>query len=357
MSTDFEQDLRLSLGSAQPPASAAPELSVVLDQGNRAVRRQTVRRVVVGAAAVAVVAIASATWWPTSGLKADQLPGASTPATGVVDLQPISAGDPVGTTTVMGSFDLQRRILTLRIGGEDPTMTPTTTVPPITVPEDVTAPIISVVPGRPEVITVLPAEASEIDIETTPRARHTGTLGAAQGAPALGFTVTYTDLSGPAQSADAVQSVSWHTPSGQRLSTVGDRVDPVTVSLADGREARLWVLDKAGLLALSGPEGVGFTTMRLGDAVDSLPGFYFGQGPDSHSPLNWFAAYLLPAGATDVTVAYVDGFTPRTDMILSPAPGGRTFAVLDLGEAAKGVTPIRSFTWRDAAGVMHHEKF
>ncbi len=356
MSTDFEQDLRLSLGSAQPPASAAPELSVVLDQGNRAVRRQTVRRVVVGAAAVAVVAIASATWWPTSGLKADQLPGASTPATGVVDLQPISAGDPVGTTTVMGSFDLQRRILTLRIGGEDPTMTPTTTVPPITVPEDVTAPIISVVPGRPEVITVLPAEASEIDIETTPRARHTGTLGAAQGAPALGFTVTYTGLSGPAQSAAAVQSVSWRTPSGQRLSTVGDRVDPVTVSLTDGREARLWVLDKAGLLAVTAPDKGGFSCMRLADAVDSLPGVYFGQGPDSHSPLNWFAAYLLPTGATAVTVAYVDGFTPKTDMILTPAPGGRTFAVLDLGEAAKGVTPIRSFTWRDAAGVMHHEK-
>ncbi|MFN8084392.1 MAG: hypothetical protein U0Q14_09215 [Dermatophilaceae bacterium] len=355
MSTDFEQDLRLSLGSAEPPTSAMPELSVVLDQGNRAVRRQTVRRAVVGTAAVAAVAIASATWWPTSGLKADQLPGASTPATGVIPLQPFTAGDPVGITTVTGSFDVQRRILTITVGGEDPAVTPTT-MPTITVPDVVTAPIVSVAPGRPDVITVLPAEATDIDVDATPKMRHAGTLGAAQGAPALGFTVTYTGLYGPAQSATAVHSVSWRTSSGQRISTLGDRVDPVTVRLADGRAAQLWLLDKAGLLSLSGPEEGSFSTMRLADAVDSLPGFYFGRGTGPEAQLSWFAAYLLPAGATDPTVTYLDGFTPTTAMILTPAPGGRTFAVLDLGATTKDVKPIRSFTWRDAAGVVHTEK-
>lgn len=355
MSTDFEQDLRLSLGSAEPPTSAMPELSVVLDQGNRAVRRQTVRRVVVGTAAVAAVAIASATWWPTSGLKADQLPGASTPATGVIPLQPFTANDPVGTTTVAGSFEVQRRILTITVGGEDPTVTPTI-MPTITVPEVVTAPIVSVAPGRPDVITVLPAEATDIDIDATPRMRHAGTLGAALGAPALGFAITYAVLSGPARSDAAVRSVSWTTASGQRISTLGDRVDPVTVSLADGREASMWVLDKAGVLALSGPVKGEFFTIRLGDFVDSLPLVYAGQGNSANSQVSWFAAYLLPAGATDATVTYLDGFSPKTAMILTPAPGGRTFAVLDLGATAKDVKPIRTFTWRDAAGVVHTEK-
>ena len=55
-------------------------------------------------------------------------------------------------------------------------------------------------------------------------------------------------------------------------------------------------------------------------------------------------------------MTYLDGFTPATAMILTPAPGGRTFAVLDLSATTKDVKPIRSFTWRDAAGVVHTEK-
>ena len=91
----------------------------------------------------------------------------------------------------------------------------------------------------------------------------------------------------------------------RRISTLGDRVDPVTVGLAGGREASMWVLDKAGVLALSGPVKGEFFTIRLGDFVDSLPLVYAGQGNSANSQVSWFAAYLLPAGATDATVTYL----------------------------------------------------
>jgi hypothetical protein len=362
MNTDFEQDLRQLLGAAEPPPDAVPDHTHVLAQGNRALRRQTARRALAGAAAVAASAVVATSLWNAGRPSATELPGTSTPsasgstpsASGSIHFES-AYGDPEGTDHLAGDFDRVSRTLRLTVAKDDP-QNVVETLAPIVVPQPVTAPIVKGKKGSRFAIVLAPPEVKDVAVSTSP-----WTTYFAGGDPdvdpvATGFQVYFVRLKSPAVSDNPITSVAWTTTSGERVSSLGDRSTPEVVPLSEGRTVRVSVLEHAGELAVDGPPDVGFTWMSLADADGALPGIHQGrQALGAAGPTDWFALYLLPEGSRGVTPTYAAGFAPRTAMIVRPMRDGRVLVVFDLGGSTEKTSPLVEFSWSDAAGDEHIE--
>lgn len=356
MNTDFEQDLRQLLGAAEPPSAASPDQAHVLAQGNRALRRQTARRAITGAAAVAAIAVVATSLWNAGRPSATELPGSATPsASGSIHFES-AYGDPEGTDHLAGDFDRISHTLRLTIAQDDP-QNVVETLAPIVVPQPVTAPLVKGKTGSRFVIVLAPPDVKDVAVATSPSTTYFGGGDPDVDPQATGFQMYFARLQSPAVSDNPITSVTWTTSSGERVSSLGDRSTPEVVPLSGERTVRVWVLEQAGELAVDGPPDVGFTWMSLADAVGALPGIHQGrQALGATGPTDWFALYVLPQGSTGVTPTYAAGFTPRTPMVVTPLVDGRVLVVFDLGSSPRKTSPLVEFTWSDAAGNENTER-